>query len=553
MAENNEGWEVWAERLPDVETKQELPEGVWEDYKKYQTLNNREGDWSAPEMKNPDALTKIRNLMSKVKDLPNTMSYYAHKVADPMYANVDYMGQQVGDWAAKKINNVARAFDISPEARQYGRFEEEEYDPEAVDVRFGRNAYKEGYDNLGDYLEAKDQEKVDRYRGYNHANRFAPIENADDKFYTLSDTQTLEDWQPETTSGKVAKGAIETAGNMLPENLKALMEEKGIEGGAKMLGTLSPVYAKAKEYIKAKKLGKEAEVEPLLVSDKGGLKIYEQAETTPNTAKYDYLGQQFGKDVSQKRGLKRMFKNAKKNLSTEEYNNLLKRVDTYNPEYQIDDALWDHELARGTAIQADPATVKSIARNARGGQPKPLPNPAAQRAEALARNNEPIENLITPKISKYMEENFSPEESQRLMKSFNRIRQDRDNAQSGYELFGRKDYLQKANELNDTLTEDGIMEMLGRVKRYDNNLLSRQDELIGFLKQPVQDKNLSDIGLLLQENVSDDILNRFRRLPDEWQAHFSQQIMRGIRSGELKTNGDVLDYFKKIATEPLDI
>lgn len=243
MAENNEGWEVWAERLPDVETKQELPEGVWEDYKKYQMLNNREGDWSAPEMKNPDALTKIRNLMGKVKDLPDTMSYYAHKVADPMYANVDYMGQQVGDWAAKKINNIARAFDVSPEARQYGRFEEEEYDPEAVDVRFGRNAYKEGYDNLGDYLEAKDQEKVDRYRGYNHANRFAPIENADEQFYTLSDTQTMEDWKPETTSGKIAKGAIETAGNMLPENLKALMEEKGIEGGAKMLGTLSPAFA----------------------------------------------------------------------------------------------------------------------------------------------------------------------------------------------------------------------------------------------------------------------------------------------------------------------
>lgn len=458
---NNEGWEVWAESLPDVKvkTKQELPEGVWENYQKYQMLNNREGDWSAPEMKNPDALTKIRNLMGKVKDLPATMSYYAHKVADPMYANVDYMGQQVGDWAAKKINNIARAFDVSPEARQYGRFDEEEYDPEAVDVRFGRNAYKEDYDNLGDYLEAKDQEKVDRYRGYNHANRFAPIENADEQFYTLSDTQTMEDWQPETTSGKIAKGAIETAGNMLPENLKALMEEKGIEGGAKMLGALAPMYKrivsqreevnrlreaakaetnparKAKLETTANKYERQyfrdkRDLEEATLNQRYAKKVvkpeeYNKAKATLSTEEFDTYTKDIGSGEYSNGSLRGRFAPTHKKLEDYENQSLAKmmreraaRGENPIPEYAVDDlGEYTGDYAKWFESGLEPAEKKAIARSIRKGEPKPLPNPAKQ-SKAITR---PSEGRFVPAYKKrfgrdlqddlnYIAENLSPEE-----------------------------------------------------------------------------------------------------------------------------------------------
>ena len=449
---NDYGVSVEGQPQVNVRGGQETPD--WFDYEAYRKAQGKEGDWSAPEMKNPDTLTKIRSALARVKEAPEVLGYAAHKVADPMFANVDYMGQQVGDWASKKINNVARAFDISPEARQYGRFEEEEYDPEAVDVRFGKNAYKEGYDNLGDYLEAKDQEAVDRYRGYNHADRFAPIENADDKFYTLSDTQTMEDWQPETTSGKVAKGAITTAGDMLPENLKALMEEKGIEGGAKMLGALAPAYVKMKEkYLRSK----SPDVDSLSAARAGaeyeGEKLYrtigkQQAEITKQKAKLNAdlrknleqiksqltpeeyqallrdevegvslnnvlrgeaeelekvrraVGDRVGSDVvggldnASMKSIKRNTENS--GVNGRELRKLWDKRRQAQADYERTRAFELYPNEREEAYQKFDDINRQIGELTKSNTPKPLPNPAAQRAEAMAKNARPTFDELYP-------------------------------------------------------------------------------------------------------------------------------------------------------------
>ena len=424
---NDYGVSVEGQPQVNIRGGQETPE--WFDYEAYRKAQGKEGDWSAPEMKNPDTLTKIRSALARVKEAPEVLGYAAHKVADPMFANVDYMGQQVGDWASKKINNVARAFDVSPEARQYGRFEEETYDPEAVDVRFGKNAYKEGYDNLGDYLEAKDQEKIDRYRGYNHADRFAPIENADEQFYTLSDTQTMEDWQPETTSGKIAKGAITTAGDMLPENLKALVEEKGIEGGAKMLGTLSPVFKELKQKYQKTKDPKmfggdeealwndyaKAKGHHLFHKDMEEINAGMSSDVDPfyrrkiEALKSQLTPEEFQATMQQRYGLRPTrvkYPLAYDTTEAAELENVRRKVgDVATAEERAllnDVAKAERNLGRGMGDEVykealndkygqivrdeQYPSVKSVVRNARKGEPKPLPNPQAQRAEAMRRN-----------------------------------------------------------------------------------------------------------------------------------------------------------------------
>lgn len=376
MAENKEVWEDWAaESLPDVNVSEgnEMPSWYGNPVETHETTG---------EIRNPDndVYSRISRLVGKIKNVPGVMSYYAHKVADPMYANVDYMGQQVGDWAAKKVNNIARAFDISPEARQYGRFEEEEYDPENVDVRFGKNAYKEGYDNLGDYLEARDQEKVDRYRGYNHANRFAPIESADENFYNLSDTQTMEDWKPETVGGKVAKGAIETAGNMLPESLKALAEEKSIVGGTKMLGMLSPL---GKKYLQAKRnaaeytdLGEMSNARNELRNADNIARAARNANAEGElltTQQQTPLGWEHS--AKQRADLVRKYRKARG----------LKPVSKQGFMDQVDDLRYAPESQRKFMAQK--------INEARAKNWKPMPNPTAQRDAAMASK---LSNFETP-------------------------------------------------------------------------------------------------------------------------------------------------------------